>query len=564
MESQRKRNHQSPGSVSLKSNPGNAPAPTQVSNNYRIPSSNLNQRVSFNNSNEQLDLIHYSPVSPVPNYNQGSPSSERKSSKLNQRPINKSQEDLLKMRTKSATNPNAYHDKITDQRFFNRNFKIKAESTSPVNGNGIDYVVNSILPRQLNESPVSDILHRGYFVDKDPNRNYLTQNLFSQNNLNLSTIQQNQNPPSATTIQLNKLKLLKKRNALKKTLSNAGNNSITATTNLLSSNKDLTNSSSKEDLYKSQNSINFLNNSSVNSMSRHLSRHSLHNADNSNTTNNSYMNISQQMRKSNETIDDLLFNDLKLRDARLKAKNNGSNMIKAKSENELTDEFIDHEKLMLKPNQIVQIANDEDQEIDLIIQEKKTQLASSSFLNAERPKKLSNESPEVRINKAIMANTSYLNRIKSVNIFQNGNSQENSYNLRQRSSINRLNNDSTSLNAPKSGIMKRDKSSDSGDMLNKSKYENETNPRSNGVINDNRVEFKIIYPGMNAEIVKPQNESALDTIDPNNIMSDPVISEQFRKLYEEDEYFQAVHRKCSEWLLRYVIPEMETLRATQD
>ncbi len=53
------------------------------------------------------------------------------------------------------------------------------------------------------------------------------------------------------------------------------------------------------------------------------------------------------------------------------------------------------------------------------------------------------------------------------------------------------------------------------------------------------------------------NEPNLDYIDPNNIMSDPVIMEQFRKLYEEDEYFQQVHRKCCEWMVKHVIPEME-------
>lgn len=40
---------------------------------------------------------------------------------------------------------------------------------------------------------------------------------------------------------------------------------------------------------------------------------------------------------------------------------------------------------------------------------------------------------------------------------------------------------------------------------------------------------------------------------PYNIMSDPVIGEQFRKLYEEDEYFQNVHKKCVEWLKKYVL-----------
>lgn len=73
-----------------------------------------------------------------------------------------------------------------------------------------------------------------------------------------------------------------------------------------------------------------------------------------------------------------------------------------------------------------------------------------------------------------------------------------------------------------------------------------------------------MYPGQQAEQTPPKqminDEPNLDYIDPNNIMSDPVIMEQFRKLYAEDEYFQQVHRKCCEWLLRYVIPEMEAAK----
>ena len=42
---------------------------------------------------------------------------------------------------------------------------------------------------------------------------------------------------------------------------------------------------------------------------------------------------------------------------------------------------------------------------------------------------------------------------------------------------------------------------------------------------------------------------------PYNIMSDPVISEQFKKLYEEDEYFQNVHKKCVDWLKKSVFAE---------
>lgn len=90
-----------------------------------------------------------------------------------------------------------------------------------------------------------------------------------------------------------------------------------------------------------------------------------------------------------------------------------------------------------------------------------------------------------------------------------------------------------------------------------------------------REDFRIIYPGYTAEIVKPTaNHYSVNPGDvgynielfeanPYNIMSDPVISEQFRKLYEEDEYFQQVHKKCCEWLNKYVFPEYEKERVIQ-
>lgn len=56
------------------------------------------------------------------------------------------------------------------------------------------------------------------------------------------------------------------------------------------------------------------------------------------------------------------------------------------------------------------------------------------------------------------------------------------------------------------------------------------------------------------------SNSPLELFDasPYNIMSDPVICEQFRKLYEEDEYFQNVHKKCVEWLNKYVFVDYDS------
>ncbi len=163
----------------------------------------------------------------------------------------------------------------------------------------------------------------------------------------------------ANTSHLNKLKLLKKRNALKKTLSNATNTNML--NHAISSSKSHERldplASSKEDL-KSHNSFtNLVNTSNIStrSLARHLSRHSLQNADTSyNGGSSNYINNSQLYHKSSETVDELTFGEIKskeLRQSRLSFRaqsnkslvNNVSNQLsqnqKAKSENEILSEI---------------------------------------------------------------------------------------------------------------------------------------------------------------------------------------------------------------------------------
>jgi hypothetical protein len=100
----------------------------------------------------------------------------------------------------------------------------------------------------------------------------------------------------------------------------------------------------------------------------------------------------------------------------------------------------------------------------------------------------------------------------------------------------------------------------------------ESDPVSNPVSKKEQTdEFKIVFPNAGATYHTPRannvskighhhfllnvsSNSPIELCEPSpyNIMSDPVICEQFRKLYEEDEYFQNVHKKCVEWLSKYV------------
>jgi hypothetical protein len=62
---------------------------------------------------------------------------------------------------------------------------------------------------------------------------------------------------------------------------------------------------------------------------------------------------------------------------------------------------------------------------------------------------------------------------------------------------------------------------------------------------NNNNEFRIIYPGC-IEIPNV-NEQQFD---------DNFINEEFKRLFQEDDYFKEVYRKCSEWMRKHVIPNM--------
>jgi hypothetical protein len=143
------------------------------------------------------------------------------------------------------------------------------------------------------------------------------------------------------------------------------------------------------------------------------------------------------------------------------------------------------------------------------------------------------------------------NNNNNVNITVNDNQRSNGFNSGQRVKSARVN---------QADINIRDTSNDSMERNNKTNQQQQQQPQSN------QTNQRSYYPNNTGKEIKNQQsnvyiEYPLDQIDPNNIMSDPVINEQFHKLYAEDEYFQAVHRKCIEWLTRYVLPEFELLKA---
>lgn len=71
------------------------------------------------------------------------------------------------MTQSKSANPNAYKDKISDQKFFSRNFKVQIKPSSANSQNTLDQQHANIM-RYLNESPDdSDV-----YLNRNSNNNY--------------------------------------------------------------------------------------------------------------------------------------------------------------------------------------------------------------------------------------------------------------------------------------------------------------------------------------------------------------------------------------------------------
>ncbi|CAF0801329.1 unnamed protein product [Brachionus calyciflorus] len=341
---------------------------------------------------------------------------------------------------------NIYQDKVPDQKFFNRNYKPPEML---------------ITNRQMNDSPTTS------GTNTDIRLNSATDKNLQSNSMNL-----------------NKLKLLKKRNALKKTLSNVNQQQQTNTSSLSKSHQNFDYNytlitTSKED-FKSQTSLNNLTNKAY---SMHLSRNSLNNTE----SNLGGSNQNILIHKSSETIDELHLSEL-----RGKAINNlNGNLNRVRS----TPHINNNSNQSLIQNSIPVINGRTKSENELV------------------------NLPEANMKP----------RVKTV------------------TQIGLFNNKTNSKSRPVSR-MDKSKTDNSSTSTNKAKESDSEEIR--GGINVKNESSKL--NGFDMKL-------GIDGFEPSpyNIMSDPVISEQFRKLYEEDEYFQQVHRKCCEWLNKYVFPEIE-------
>lgn len=385
---------------------------------YQQQTVNKTNRASVQKTN---DFYENSYLNFSKNYTSTSPTNDRKPKPRN---TNISDEQQTKFRL------NVYQDKLPDQKFFNRNYKPS------------EMIVTN---RYMNDSPSTSN------TNLDPNGS-VRQNS-GEVNKNLTS----------NSMNMNRLKLLKKRNALKKTINQQSTSPTSKSHNNFEYNYTLI-ANSKDD-FKSQTS---LNNAMTNkAYSNHLSRNSLNNTE-------SYHGSNHQltMNKSSETID-----ELHLAELRTKSSNFNNNLNRVRSTPHINN-----------------------------------QITNMPAINGRT------KSENELIN---LSETNAKARFKTV------------------SQINLFNN-------------KSNKSRPVSRLDNKQKNENESVKAK-----DFEQEIK--------ELVKPVTNQifdmklGMDAFEPSpyNIMSDPVISEQFKKLYEEDEYFQQVHKKCCEWLNKYVFPSIE-------
>lgn len=506
-------------------------------------------------------------------------------------------------------------------------------------GNGNDYstqyhgatrMINGYHERE--RSSDSKSYQSNILLNSNNNTNILAQSTNMNNapspvtNLNGTTANGINNP-------INKLKLLKKRNALKKTLSNA--QAVQTSTQHIQANSpsnrsqnfdNLANSSSKED-FRSQTSLNNTNiNSNVISnlassgngnrpMSMHLSRNSLNNIDTSIP-----LGSNQQMHKSSETIDEIILRDAKNGNNNINSKDNGFNRVRSvsrlnmastmepptrtKSENELSRKPLNGNSNLLS-NKLRNSRNELDHNNNYNYNNDENNFDYDTINNTNaNANKFSTTA-----NRTLAANSNYLNnRVKSsvtpatrkenaspvhnnnrsstrLDSSNNNNNYSIANNTARTSKTNGLINRNTSLVIKNSLTLNNNITNNGANKVRLSKdnkmvtYQTGYDDNGNYEYEDEQQQqqmhsdFRIVYPGSAPELIKfnhntvnPGDVGYLEMFEPNpyNIMSDPIISEQFRKLYEEDEYFQQVHKKCCEWLNKYVFPEMEREKMLQN
>lgn len=87
------------------------------------------------------------------------------------------------MTQSKSANPNAYKDKISDQKFFSRNFKVQMKPSSATSQNTLDQQHANIM-RYLNESPDdSDV-----YLNRNNNNNNNINNTINSTNGNLFSL----------------------------------------------------------------------------------------------------------------------------------------------------------------------------------------------------------------------------------------------------------------------------------------------------------------------------------------------------------------------------------------
>ena len=466
--------------------------------------------------------------------------------------INKLRKKFNKSQLEVAQkNPDQYKDKLSDQKFFDRNFKINDRqptntplpATTPVpttrsnefssenhyfSNNNNNNGVNSRLSSHRNEATKINIY------------SLTPSNINLKSNFNENLTNNNGATVSANLSSFNKLKLLKKRNLNKKLNANVNTNNI--------------NSSAKSQ-------------SNFDSVGKLTDEYDDRDENNNNNNNNNNINLRSSSNildhhKSSQTIDESYLYEIKTNKVKslLNDKNGlakSSNAIntnytpittpastKAKSDNclleliEKTNNNLESEKNMLKQQHELLPKFSKSNNSLVVIKNPFTTVINenSSILN---PNAHGTSKPNVDRYRLMTKSKTEINLKNS-----NGN-------ILKPDLYNKIDDSSSSIDEQqKLNEIKKQ----TGPQKTPMNIRQVTNNNFDKPVKqtENNTEFRIIYPGTQ-EVPK----SSIYYYDHKNEFDDNFfMSEEFKRLFHEDEYFKEVFRKCHQWLVKHVVPNM--------
>jgi hypothetical protein len=433
-------------------------------------------------------------------------------------------------------NTDQFKDKLSDQKFFDRNFKISDKPTSTP--------LPSSTPVPTTRSiEYNGIINENHYFNNPGNSRLNTQTEATKIQINSSTppaVSNNSesvsnsnniasNGTSAIPISFNKLKLLKKRNLNKKMNVNVNN-----------FNTAVKSQSNLESVGKLTDELDDVNEKNNNKNNFKVSSNTLDHYKSSQTVDESYLyEIKNKpksslygLAKSSNTLNTLYTPIATPASSKAKSDNFLLELIEKSSNNDL-----EKEKNLLKQQNDLLPKFSSKSTNNIITTKNPFTIVATENLNSIKPTSDNPASQKLADkNRILTKSKTDLNRKTP-----NDGSKLDIYNQRDDSS-----------NSDCEKQLERQKTQVNIKQTNMNNNNKVVNNADNSKQTDNAPEFRVICPGT-YEIPK----SSIYYYDNNNQFDDNIfMSEEFRRLFHEDEYFKEVFRKCHQWLHKHVLPNM--------